>query len=210
MPHMTRRTYRSERRAEQSERTRQDILDAARRLFVERGYAGTSIAAIAEAADVAVPTVYASVGAKPELLLRLQELVDAAGNVPEIHQQIGRSDDPVEILGLAAQLRRRMMENAGDIIGVVAASAPGNAEMAAAYARGQQASRAGIGRICARLDQLGALRADLTPEKATDVAYAVLHHAIYDRLVHELGWSADEFEAWCGEALSRLLLDPSR
>jgi AcrR family transcriptional regulator len=67
------RTYRSSVREEQARRTRQAILDAARRLFAEQGYAATTIAQVAKAAGVAVDTVYASVGAKPVLMRLLME-----------------------------------------------------------------------------------------------------------------------------------------
>ncbi|HEV2920937.1 MAG TPA: TetR/AcrR family transcriptional regulator, partial [Actinomycetota bacterium] len=50
------------RRQEQARRTRRAILDAAGHLFVERGYAATTMTAIAQAAGVALDTVYAAVG----------------------------------------------------------------------------------------------------------------------------------------------------
>jgi AcrR family transcriptional regulator len=57
-----RRAYRSVLRAEQAEQTRRRILDAAGRLFIERGYAGTAITAVAQAAGVVPETVYGSLG----------------------------------------------------------------------------------------------------------------------------------------------------
>lgn len=62
------RAYRSRARAEQAERTRQQILDAARELFLAQGFAPTTIAAIAERADLAPETVYATYGSKAGLL----------------------------------------------------------------------------------------------------------------------------------------------
>ena len=67
------RTYRSSVREEQARRTRLAILDAARLLFTEQGYAATTIAQIAAGAGVAVDTVYAAVGAKPVLARLLME-----------------------------------------------------------------------------------------------------------------------------------------
>src|SRR6201993_5421858 len=60
--------YRSQLRTEQAAGTRRLVLDAATRLFVERGYARTSIDAIAEAAGVGRSTVFAAAGGKPWLL----------------------------------------------------------------------------------------------------------------------------------------------
>jgi AcrR family transcriptional regulator len=58
------------------ERRRPQVLDAALDLFLERGYEGTSMAAVAEAAGVTKPVVYACFPGKDELfraLLRREE-----------------------------------------------------------------------------------------------------------------------------------------
>ncbi|MCQ7029660.1 TetR/AcrR family transcriptional regulator, partial [Escherichia coli] len=67
------RRYTSVVRAEQAAATRRAVLQAARDLFAEHGYAGTSISAIAARAGVAVDTVYAAAGRKPALLRELVE-----------------------------------------------------------------------------------------------------------------------------------------
>ncbi|TWD82065.1 TetR family transcriptional regulator [Kribbella amoyensis] len=53
------------------ERRRPLILDAALEVFVERGYAGTTMQAVADAAGVTKPVVYASFANRDELLLAL-------------------------------------------------------------------------------------------------------------------------------------------
>ena len=62
------RTYHSTARAESARQTRRRIVEAARELFETRGYAGTTIDAVAEAAGVSRRTVFLSVGSKAELL----------------------------------------------------------------------------------------------------------------------------------------------
>jgi AcrR family transcriptional regulator len=69
-----RRRYESPRRREQAAATRLAILEAAERLFAERGYVSTSVGAIAEEASVALKTVYAVFGTKAELLRALWNL----------------------------------------------------------------------------------------------------------------------------------------
>lgn len=62
------RSYHSPRREREALRTRQEILTAARELFVAHGYARVTVAEIARAAGTAVKTVYSSVGTKADLL----------------------------------------------------------------------------------------------------------------------------------------------
>ena len=69
------RRYNSTQRAAQAAATRRAVLDAAREVFVRRGYIGSTVAEIAATAGVAVDTLYATVGSKPVLL---RELVETA------------------------------------------------------------------------------------------------------------------------------------
>ncbi len=71
-------------RARQAQRTRDEILGAARRLFAERGYAKTSVRDIAEAAGVSAQTVYDSIGSKQALVARLNDLIDREAGIAAI------------------------------------------------------------------------------------------------------------------------------
>jgi len=99
------------------------------------------------------------------------------------------------------------MEGAGDIVAFTQAAAGGDADVAEVYAEGQARSRTGATRVIERLAALGALRHDLDADAATDVAYALLHHNVWSRLVDECAWSADEAERWYADLLSRELLE---
>src|SRR5580700_10907929 len=62
------------------------ILDAAQQLFAQRGYAASTVEAIAYGAGVAVDTVYAIFGSKREVLTSLLDV------------RVGGDDAPVELL----------------------------------------------------------------------------------------------------------------
>jgi hypothetical protein len=66
---------------------------------------------------VAVPTVYASVGSKQELVVALNDLIDEQADVAPIARRLSQSDDPLELLALAVRLTRQMNECCDDIIG---------------------------------------------------------------------------------------------
>src|SRR5215204_3120445 len=80
------RRYTSRRRQVQAAETRRQIVEAARQLFAERGYVGTTIEAIAQAAGVAGETVYATFGSKRAILARLVDV------------SVGGDEQPIPLL----------------------------------------------------------------------------------------------------------------
>src|SRR5690348_5623743 len=103
------RRYHSPRRKEQAAATRDAVLAAARNLFVEEGYRSTTVAGIARQAGVAVDTVYATIGRKPDLLREVVETaISGTGQaVPAEHRdyviRIGGTADPVEKIRIYAE-----------------------------------------------------------------------------------------------------------
>ena len=69
------RAYDSSRRKRQAEQTRGEVLVAAMELFNTRGWAETTLADVAEAAGVAVETIYNGFGSKKQLV---RDAMDAA------------------------------------------------------------------------------------------------------------------------------------
>ena len=99
------REYDSSRRRRQAAQTRADILQAARRLFSARGYAATTIEAIAGEAEVAEATVYAGFGSKRGILLAFQQLmeenIDLGERARAFHAAAG---NPAEQIAVAASI----------------------------------------------------------------------------------------------------------
>jgi AcrR family transcriptional regulator len=201
---MTSRTTLRERHAAL---TRSVILDVARRRFAEAGYAATAVRPIAEEAGVALQTLYTTFGSKQGLLLALVDTVREQTGGRETWDRIDRSDDAVEIVGLAASIRRRILERCGDIVITFREGAAGDAEVAAAYDEGRRRSREGIAHACDRLEALGALRPGLSRERAVDQAAALFAAEIYEELTGEpSGGSPHEYEQWLHERLREVLL----
>ena len=79
----SRRAYHSPLRADQAEQTRRRILESARQLFVERGYAGTTVAAVAADAGVAPETIYLTLGGKRGLLEGVMDITGPHDSVAD-------------------------------------------------------------------------------------------------------------------------------
>ena len=104
------RPYHSRARQRQAEETRQRILDATRELFARRGYAGTTLEAIAEIAEVSPKTVAAVIGSKRALLAEVVN-PDAFGpHVQHLLEELRTTSEPLQQLSLVAQITRQAYE----------------------------------------------------------------------------------------------------
>jgi AcrR family transcriptional regulator len=190
-------------------RARAAVTRVAVRLFAEQGYAATAVRPIAEQAGVAVQTLYSTFGSKQGLLLALVDTVREQAESQVLGERMEHTDDPLELVRLAARIRRQILERCGDIVATFREGAAGDPEVAAAYDEGQRRTREGVGRLCSRLQAVGALRPGLSHKHAVDQVAAMFSAEIYEELTgHRSGWSPDEYERWLSERLSEILLRP--
>ena len=198
--------YRTSRRQRQAEATRRDILDAARKLFRERGFAATSVAAIADEADVAVQTIYSAVGSKRAVVVSLVDVIDEEVEIGPLLRGLDEIEKPREVIALMTTITRQIQERCGDIIATLTAASHSEPDVLAAAEEGRRRHRFGAGRLAARLAELGALRKGVDEERAGDVLALLTSTETYAQLTQRHGWSFDEAEQWMRESLARLLL----
>jgi AcrR family transcriptional regulator len=211
-PVKTKRRYESARRRAQAAATRDDILDAAQRLFEQRGYAATTMDAIAAEAGVALKTVYVAFETKSGLLRALWNHLLRAGRdeVPVAEQQwyreIVQEPDPERQLRLLARNARMVKLRIGGVLEVIRSAAPTDPDIGALWGRIQSDFYANQRVIAASLDEKDALRQGLTVDSATDILWTLNISNVWHLLVLERGWSPEQFERWMAElACSQLL-----
>jgi len=215
MSDQARRRYDSPKRRAQAAGTRARIIEAAGRLFVERGYAGTTIPAIAADAGVAVETVYRSTQGKAGLLAEAVRAAVAGGaeraEVPVLERPAIRriidEPDPVRQLQLYAGTQPGIWSRVGPLLRALdaaASSAPSLVELREGIsAERRHGLRTGLGRL---LEQRGVLRPGLTAERAGDIVYAICGQSNYEALVNDCGWNEDEYRDWLTETLVAAVL----
>lgn len=200
------------RRARKALQTRHRVLDAAEALFTRDGYAATTMTAIADAADVAVQTLYAVFGNKRTILT---ELIDArvkgddrSGSLPDRQdwQAMEREADPRRQIALFASIATRIGSRSAAINEVMAAAAAADPEIAALYERQRQDRYRDERRLARRLAQNRALRAGLSEAEAADIIWAIATTRTYRALVGERNWSTDQYERWLADLLAGALL----
>lgn len=206
---MSRRTYDSTRRRQQAAATRAAVLDAGRRLFVERGYVGATVGDIATSAGVAPATVNAAFGGKAGLLKALVDVAIAGDDDPipvserVIAQQVSAEPEPRRQLALLAGFITDVHGRLADLTDVMQQAAGADDQVRAQLARGQAQRRTGMGEFVSHLDP-GALSLDA--ESAADIVWALTDPRLYLGLVRERGWSPDRYRQWLAGQLTAALL----
>lgn len=217
----TRRVSRQREAGEATRReTRRRVLAAATEEFAARGYAGATVARIAERADVAVQTVYHAWGSKHALLRAMLEQAitnSDAGLEPqrEIHLPLTGDLDPAD----AADPARFMAHVANRFVSLAGRAALGwqtyrdaaavDPEIAADWQLLQELRRAAFDDIILQLPPK-CLRRGMTRRQAADTAWVIASPESYDLLVRRAGMSNDELERWVRTTLVAALLREER
>jgi len=207
-----RRSYDASRRQHAADQTRRRIVAAARALFLARGYAATTMAAIAETAGVALDTVYASVGPKPALFRHLVEIAisgidrPVAADERDYVRQIQAETSTQRKLELYARATRHIQERLAPLFSILREAAPTHPELTALWEEISQRRARNMRLLTADLAATGGLRTDLAPEDVADVIWATNSPEFYLLLVRERGWAPERFEQWLADAWGRLLL----
>jgi AcrR family transcriptional regulator len=202
MPRVSRMT----RRDEYAQATRQAILDAARKLFAERGYFATKVDDIAGAARVAPATVYAVTGGKYGLLTELIKTWTTDPIVEAKTTHMVEMRDPAAIIRELAAGSRRMREQYADIMRVMLATAPHDQAIASALQAATSVYRKAFIPVAERLASRGALRRDLDVAAAVDLFWFYFGYTSYFTLHDDNGWSYERAEHWLADQACRELL----
>ncbi len=207
-----RRAYDATRRRQAAEATRRSILEAARGLFLERGYAAATMPAIARAAGVALDTVYAAVGRKPALFRLLVELAISGAQDPvpaeerDYVRAIRAEPDAGRKLEIYAAALRPIHRRLAPLFLVLQAAAPQDEGLRALWREISERRAANMRLLARDLEAAGGLREDLSVEDVADTIWALNSPEIYLLLVEQRGWAAERFQRWLVDAWKRLLL----
>jgi AcrR family transcriptional regulator len=203
-----RRAYRSDTRREGAERTRQRILDAAERCFLERGFAPTTVVAIAEAAGTAAETIYATFGTKARLL---EALVRRAARGPS---ETAVLDQPSAVAVLEAPDRQTALrlfaddvslrlERVAPLLALLAAAAPADPALASLYRELHASRQQNLRTLTRSLARLGPLQ-HAEPE-TTETIWALASPELYLLLTSVQGWTPTRYAAWLESSLAALV-----
>jgi AcrR family transcriptional regulator len=199
-------------RQARTRRTRAAVVDAARDLFVERGYAATTIEAISERSDTPQATVYRLFSSKLGILKAVLD-VSVAGDDeavamlerPEVRGILSNPDPNAQLARFAA-LVTEVMVRAGPVHRILVDAARSDQDAASLLAEVARQRQEGQRRVARSLARSQALRDGLREREASDIVHALASPEVYGLLVAERGWSAERYERWLRAILADQLL----
>lgn len=213
MGQAVKRPYDNSRRLAQARATRARVVEAAEGLFVEHGYPATTLEAVAEAADVALPSLYRLFGSKRAVLRAVLDVAFGGDDEPiafvdrpPVRAALAEAD-PLRLVTAFARIARQFMDRSSAILYVLATAAQVDAEAAELLADIRRQRHTGQSRIVAALVERHALAPDLDPEEAADTVYALLSPELHRILTVERGWDGDRYERWLARSLQSLTRD---
>ncbi len=199
-------------RRHKAELTRRRLLHAAHQEFLDSGFHGATMAAIADRAGVAAQTVYFVFHTKAELLSAVIDaavLGDDPPTIPQATDWWAGMHDAVS----AEEVLRQFVQGAGPVLAraaqiseVLRAAALADPELRTISERHDQLQATAYRQVVDLAASKGPLRSDLTPETATDLLLTLCGDSTYTQLTTARGWTHDQTTTWLADATPRLLL----
>lgn len=199
-------------RKEQALQTRRQIIEAARSLFIARGYSGAIIEAIAQQAGAAAETVYAAFWNKRAILSKLLDtsLVGDDLPIPLLEWQ-----GPKAVMAETDQHRQTelfvndiymIMSRVAPIFEIMRVAAETEPDIAGMFQSLLNERAQNMIVFVRTLIKNGPLREGVTPEDASDTVWPLTSGEVFTLLNTTRGWSEEKYKHWLVDALTRILL----
>ena len=210
------RTYDSSRRQAQANETRRQILEAARNLFIERGYAGATAEAIAAEASVSAQTIYAIFKNKKRMLISLMNVSPATG--VEDHtpiskrtnvQAMAQERDQHRQLQMFAKIVASNLNQVADVFEVMTDAARVEPDFKRIV---QKLNKQRLEHMLDAVRQIaanGPFRGDMDETYARDIVWTLTSGEVFLLLTRDRGWSKEQYAVWLADMLINALLPSS-
>jgi TetR/AcrR family transcriptional regulator, regulator of cefoperazone and chloramphenicol sensitivity len=199
------RVYESPVRQRQADETRSRIAEAAMQLLSEKGYAGMTIPAVAKAAGVAVPTVYASLGSKKGIVAELLDRARFGEQYQALVQEARKESDPLKLLEFPARISAQIYQSelpVEDLLRGAGVLAPDLASVEQEEGCRRYESQ---GHVIDTLQKAKLLRPGLRREEARDILWSLTSRDLFRTFVRGRGWTPEQYQEWLKETLRREL-----
>ncbi|WAC57590.1 TetR family transcriptional regulator [Gordonia sp. SL306] len=194
------RKYQSAHRADQARETRRGILHAARGLFIEQGYARTTIVEIARASGVSKESVYAIFKNKPTILKCVWDITIGGDDEDVLfHErpaiaQIRAEPDLARRLEMQAVLNTETSRRITPFMMALRGAAGADTAAAEMLAEIDRQRYEGLGFMAREAAATGQMA--ISEDECHDLMWATTDGVLWHRLVVERGWSDERFATY--------------
>lgn len=189
-----------------SERTQQAIVDAATRLWQERGLHAAGLEEVATAAGVTRRTIYLHFESKTALLLAVVDQAERAAGLPELAAKLRKAQTPEEILERLADIQVQYLPRIYESIRLVHAARREEPAADEVWNGRMRRRRATYRLLAARIQAQGRLVPGLTQDEAVMLIWVLTSPHMYEYLVVDGGWSLKRYRGHIIRLLRRALL----
>jgi AcrR family transcriptional regulator len=207
------REYDSTRRQAQAKETRRHILEAARKLFTERGYAGATAEAIAAEAGVAAQTIYAIFKNKKKILVSLMNVSPTTGvedHTPMSErdnvQAVGQEHDQRRQLQMFAQVVASNLNQVAAVFEVMTDAARIEPDFERIVQKLNQQRLEHMTLAVQQISANGPFRKRMDEAYARDTVWTLTSGEVFLLLTRDRGWSKERYAEWLADMLIRALL----
>lgn len=210
------RGYDSSRRREQARSNRWEVLVGAKRLFLEQGYAATTIGQIAKAAGVSVETIYKAYATKAGVLKAVFDVTVAGDDEPipmaerDDIKAVIAEPDPARKIRLYANHMAKVQPRVAAVQLMVrdaAAADPGAADV---WRQLRQELLNGMTQFARELHNTRGLRPNLPVNHIRDLLWTFNSVEFFELLVLERGWTPKRYAQFVADTLINALLPAQR
>ncbi|MCU1273332.1 MAG: transcriptional regulator, TetR family [Bryobacterales bacterium] len=210
MPKIKKRPYKSLVRERYAGDTRRRIVQATRQLLASKGYAGMTIEAIAQRAEVSAQSVYAIFKSKTGILTDLLDQATFGADYEDAVRQAISASDPESRLRLAARIPRQIHDAQSATFDLLRGAGVVAPELAKLEQQRECLRYERQEKMIISLRDAGRLRPGLDHETARDVFWMFTGRDVYRMLVRERGWSSQTYQDWLADTLVQSLLIQGR
>lgn len=190
------------------------VIQAARALFLDRGYAATTIEAISDTSDVPPATVYRLFSSKLGILRALLDVsvagddeAVAVADRPHVRALLADPDPRNQLSGFAG-ISCGILSRAEPVYRILVSAAGSDPDASGLLAEETRQRQRGQQQIAHALARAGALRPKLRERDAADIIHALMSPELYRLLVGDRRWPPERFEQWLTDVLIGQLLPP--
>src|SRR3979490_857299 len=207
---MRKRPYKSLVRQRQASDTRRRIVEATRQLLQSEGYAGMTIEAIAQRAEVSAQSVYAIFKSKTGILIELLDQSTFGADYDDAVRRALSASDPETRLRLAAPIARQIHDAQSATFDLLRGAGVVAPELAKLEQQRECLRYERQEKMIISLRDAGRLRPDLDHAAARDIFWMLTGRDVYRMFVRERGWSSQKYQNWLAESLVSSLLTRER